>query len=266
MSTNEFRVVFDSSMKEKDQFILRPQETRFPFSGSGAVTVSGMPDMRVGDRLFVEGADHPLEVVSVFWLPEGAREASARAYLLRGSVAEAGEHACRLSQPDGFSLAWITLSDKGAAGKRVDESGPMIQDMIGESLVLKYGQGFVIPDELSQLKALLTDLALTQRFDLVLTTGGTGVGPRDITPEATSAVLEKRLPGFERAMTAASLLKTPHGAISRAVAGTLGETLIVNLPGSPKAVAECLEPLLPTFGHTLEKLKGDPSDCAALRK
>jgi molybdenum cofactor synthesis domain-containing protein len=99
-----------------------------------------------------------------------------------------------------------------------------------------------------------------------MTTGGTGVAPRDITPEATLAVIEKRLPGYERAMTAASLAKTPHGAVSRAVAGTLGRAIIVNMPGSPKAVRECLEPLVPTLSHTLEKLHGDPSDCARLRR
>jgi len=116
------------------------------------------------------------------------------------------------------------------------------------------------------LKSLLVDLSLKQGFDLIMTTGGTGVGPRDITPEATLAVIEKRLPGYERAMTRASLQKTPHGAISRAIAGTLGESLIVNMPGSPKAVKECLEPLLPTLKHTLEKLQGDPSDCALLHQ
>ncbi len=138
--------------------------------------------------------------------------------------------------------------------------------MVAGRLGLALVQGFVIPDEAGLLKGLMADLALVQGFDLILTTGGTGVGPRDVTPEATLAVIEKRLPGFERAMTAASLAKTPHGAISRAVAGTLGQAVIVNMPSSPKAVAECLEPLLPTLRHTLEKLQGDPSDCAALHK
>jgi len=164
----------------------------------------------------------------------------------------------------GYALAWVTLSDKGAAGLREDSSGPTIENMVRETLVLSHVQGFVIPDDERGIRALLTNLALEQGYDLVLTTGGTGVGPRDVTPQATLAVIEQRLPGYERAMTLASLEKTPHGAISRAVAGTLGGSLVVNMPGSPKAVAECLSPLLPTLDHTLRKLHGDPSDCAAL--
>ena len=224
----------------------------------------GLPELRVGDRLAGEGAE--FAVLSVGWLPAGAGAASRRMCLLEALAdAEPGRRECPVSRC-GYALAWITLSDKGAAGKRTDESGPLIGEMTARHLDLNTVQGFIIPDEPSRLKALLSDLALGQGFDLVMTTGGTGVGPRDITPEATLAVIEKRLPGYERAMTGASLAKTPHGAISRAVAGTLGRTLIVNMPGSPKAVAECLEPLLPTLKHTLEKLQGDPSDCALLRK
>lgn len=264
--SESFTIQFDSSVSDQDRFLLCPEGTRFPLPTGGAIIRGDLPELRAGDRILVDGPDSRLLVVSALWLAEGTREPSARVYMIHGTVAEAGEYPCSLYRPEGYSLAWITLSDKGAAGKRKDESGPMIRDMVGKTLDLKHGQGFIIPDDLSQLKALLTDVALTQKFDLIFTTGGTGVGPRDITPEATLAVIEKRLPGFERAMTAASLVKTPHGAISRAVAGTLGETVIVNLPGSPKAVAECLEPLLPTLRHTMDKLKGDPADCAILRK
>jgi molybdenum cofactor synthesis domain-containing protein len=224
--------------------------------------------MRAGDRLASgdPGEGPALCVLSVGWLPGGEGQASRPLYLVRAEEdVPAGTMTCRVSRP-GYALAWVTLSDKGAAGKRTDESGPLIGSLVGEKLALGLVQGFVIPDEPVLLKGLLADLALVQGFDLILTTGGTGVGPRDITPEATLAVIEKRLPGYERAMTAASLMKTPHGAISRAVAGTLAQAVIVNMPGSPKAVAECLEPLLPTLGHTLEKLQGDPSDCAVLRK
>lgn len=166
----------------------------------------------------------------------------------------------------GLAVAWITLSDKGARGERQDTSGPTVEEMCEEALSMRYCLGHIIPDDLQELKALLTDLALMQHFDLIVTTGGTGVAPRDITPEATLAVIEKRLPGIEHAMTATSLAKTPHAVISRAVAGTLGESIIINLPGSPKAVRECLGAVLPALPHALDKLRGDPSDCAALRR
>jgi molybdenum cofactor synthesis domain-containing protein len=238
-------------------------------SGDGTLPPSALttetvrPGLRAGDRLAGEGG--AFKVRSVAWLPAGPDTSSRPLFLLEalGDLAP-GDGFFEVTR-SGYALAWITLSDKGARGERVDESGPLVGRLVGEVLELNNVQGFVIPDETAQLKGLLVDLALNQGVDLILTTGGTGVAPRDISPEATLAVIEKRLPGYERVMTAASLAKTPHGAISRAVAGTLGNALIVNMPGSPKAVAECLEPLLPTFRHTLEKLQGDPSDCAALR-
>lgn len=230
----------------------------------GCATTAAVPSVRVGTELSGEGVS--FRVLAAGWLPGKADDASGRMLQLEAvQDTSAGEYECAPKRC-GYSLAWITLSDKGAAGKRVDESGPLIGEQVGQKLDLTCVQGFIIPDETEQLKGLLVDLALNQGFDIIMTTGGTGVGPRDVTPEATLAVIEKRLPGYERAMTAASLQKTPHGAISRAVAGTLAQTLVVNMPGSPKAVAECLEPLLPTLKHTLEKLQGDPSDCAALRK
>ncbi|MUM76992.1 MogA/MoaB family molybdenum cofactor biosynthesis protein [Pseudodesulfovibrio sp. F-1] len=229
-----------------------------------ATSSSPLVGLRTGDRLRGDGAT--LRVISVGWLPAGAELASSPLYLLRAEGdAPAGTMALTVERA-GYALAWITLSDKGAAGKRVDESGPLLGTLVADQLDLALTQGFVIPDDAGLLKGLMVDLALVQGFDLILTTGGTGVGPRDVTPEATLAVIEKRLPGFERVMTSASLTKTPHGAISRAVAGMLGQALIINMPGSPKAVSECLEPLLPTLRHTLEKLQGDPSDCAALHK
>jgi molybdenum cofactor synthesis domain-containing protein len=173
----------------------------------------------------------------------------------------AGPVRCRVTS-EGYALAWVTLSDKGAQGQREDASGPCIAAMVRESMPLRYEQGFMLPDDGAQLRALLTELALVQRYDIVITTGGTGLGPRDVTPEATSAVIEKRLQGFEQAMLAASLAKTPHAVISRALAGTLGGAIIINLPGSRKAVAENLEAVLPALPHALAKLQGDPSDCA----
>jgi len=262
MTVRRLPLVFEISYKEHDRFHLCFKEAEAP---AGAVkSNSPLPLFRVGDRLVHEGVT--LKVLSVGWLTGGSRSASSRVYLLEAeNDVECGEYEFSVARK-GYSLAWITLSDKGAVGKRTDESGPLISELVAGKLDLAMVQGFVIPDEISQLKGLLIDLALIQGFDLILTTGGTGVGPRDITPEATLAVIEKRLPGYERAMTATSLSKTPHGAISRAVAGTLGQALLVNLPGSPKAVAECVEPLLPTLKHTIEKLQGDQSDCAVLHR
>ncbi|WP_051434656.1 molybdenum cofactor synthesis domain-containing protein [Desulfonatronum lacustre] len=166
----------------------------------------------------------------------------------------------------GHSLAWITLSDKGYVGHREDRAGPLIVELLdkqtGGPLELAWAQGFLLPDEPGRLRALFTELALEQGFDLIVTTGGTGVAPRDTTPETTLSVIEKRLPGMEAAMLQAGLRKTPHAVISRAVVGILGHALIINLPGSPKAVRENLEALLPALDHTLAKLQGDPSDCA----
>jgi molybdenum cofactor synthesis domain-containing protein len=215
------------------------------------------PRLRAGHVLARDGRD-TLLVESALWWP--GRPAQ-RIWLVEVlAPVQAGEHGLEL-QSRGRSLAWVTLSDKGAEGLRQDASGPLIEELVAAALPLSLARGFLLPDDQAALRALLTDLALVQGFDLILTTGGTGVAPRDVTPEATLAVIEKRLPGFERAMTAASLAKTPRGAVSRAVAGTLGQSLVVNLPGSPKAVRECLEPLLSALGHTLDKLQGDPAEC-----
>jgi molybdenum cofactor synthesis domain-containing protein len=218
--------------------------------------------MRAGDLLGQETSPR-LQAAARIWspTPEGK---SIAAWIMQclGEVLPKDEDLHWL--PRARSLAWITLSDKGSQGKRDDASGPIIETQVRETMELSLTRGFLIPDSPTRLKALLIDLALFQGFDLILTTGGTGVGPRDITPETTLDVIDKRLPGFEQAMTAASLAKTPMGVISRAVAGTLGSSLIVNLPGSPKAVRENLAAILPAMGHTLDKLQGDPSDCASL--
>lgn len=161
----------------------------------------------------------------------------------------------------GYSLAWVTLSDKGSQGLRADESGPLIASMVEKALPLSFSQGFMLPDNELRLRSLLSELALTHGYDIICTTGGTGVAPTDITPQATSRVVDYELPGMSQAMLMASLAKTNRAMISRAVVGVLGQTLIINLPGSRKAVKENLEAILPALGHTLEKLHNDPSDC-----
>ena len=171
-----------------------------------------------------------------------------------------------LPGPDGrrsWSLAWITLSDKGAAGLRHDESGSLMAELTRAGLPLHHEQGFLIPDDVNALRALVLELSLGQGYDLVLTSGGTGLSPRDATPEALLPLFDRRLPGFEQAMMTASLAKTPTAALSRAVSGTIGKTIVLTLPGSRKAVRENLEAVLPALPHALEKLHGDPSDCGS---
>ncbi len=164
----------------------------------------------------------------------------------------------------GLAIAVIILSDKGSHGLREDKCAPLIKKTVEACLPVTYYRHFLIPDDPYTLKPLLTDLSLIQKYDIIFTSGGTGVGPRDITPETTLTVLERRLQGYEQAMMTASLAKTPYGVISRAVAGTTGQSLIINLPGSPKAVEENLQPLLPALLHTTKKLQGDTKDCAVL--
>jgi molybdenum cofactor synthesis domain-containing protein len=154
----------------------------------------------------------------------------------------------------------LTVSDKGARGEREDRSGPAIREMIeaagGEVVRMK-----IVPDEQADIRAALIAWS-DEGLDLVLTTGGTGFSPRDWTPEATKSVLEREAPGLAEAMRRAGAEKTPTAVLSRAVAGIRGGTLIVNLPGSEKAVRESLAAVLPALPHGVDILKGRSSECA----
>lgn len=160
-----------------------------------------------------------------------------------------------------FKAAVVTISDKGSAGQRKDISGQELQEILSRAgyTIAAYT---IIPDDLTTIVNTLVRLVDLERMDLILTTGGTGLAPRDVTPEATSMVIEKEVRGMAEAMRAASLQKTPHAMLSRALVGIRKESLIVNLPGSPKGARENLAVILPALSHALAKIKGDPSECA----
>jgi len=154
----------------------------------------------------------------------------------------------------------LTLSDAGAAGKRKDESGELLGQLVASiGHVARYQ---VVADEEDKIVMILTRWVDDLALDLIITTGGTGVGPRDVTPQATLAVLDYQVPGMAEAMRASSFKITPRAMISRALVGVRKQTLIVNLPGSPKAVRENYAVLEPILTHVIEKLNGDQSDCA----
>ena len=155
----------------------------------------------------------------------------------------------------------LTLSDKGSRGEREDLSGPEVIRILKE-IGIETDRCEIVPDEAEIIARKLIEFVDERKLDLVVTTGGTGVSPRDVTPEATLQVIDREIPGMAEAMRRESMLKTPHAMISRAVAGIRKTTLIVNLPGSPKGVRENLAVILPTLTHAIEKIKGDQSDCA----
>jgi molybdopterin adenylyltransferase len=158
-----------------------------------------------------------------------------------------------------INIGILTVSDKGSRGERQDKSGEAIRKVVAQlpGSVVKYD---VVPDEADIISATITDWADRGGVDIILTTGGTGLSQRDVTPEATLAVIDKEVPGIAEAMRAKSLEKTPNAMLSRAVAGLRRKCLIINLPGSPKAVKECLEVVLPALPHAVEIIKGEVTE------
>lgn len=156
--------------------------------------------------------------------------------------------------------AILTLSDKGSRGERTDESGPALAAWLAEMGVQTL-HSHVIPDEFEQIVALLSEWADSDMADLILTTGGTGVSPRDVTPEATMKVCQRLIPGIGELMRFKSLEITPMASLSRAVAGIRNRSLIINLPGSPKGAVENLEAVWPVIAHAVEKIRGGQDDC-----
>jgi len=153
----------------------------------------------------------------------------------------------------------LTVSDRAARGEYEDRSGPAIRQVITESLAAEIVCMDIVPDERAVIRERLIEWADSAGLDLVLTTGGTGFAPRDVTPEATSEAIERDAPGFVEAMRASSLQVTPHAMLSRAKAGIRGRTLIINLPGSPKGAIENLRVVLPAIPHAIELLQGAAS-------
>jgi molybdenum cofactor synthesis domain-containing protein len=164
-----------------------------------------------------------------------------------------------------FSVGILTISDKGWRGERQDRSGEVIREILS-GIGAQIANYDIVPDEKELIAEKLVKWADEDGVDIIITTGGTGLSPRDITPEATLSVVDKVVPGFTEAMRLASLKKTPMAMLSRAVAGIRGNCLIINLPGSPKAVRECLEPILPALPHAVETLKGQASECGTMEE
>ncbi len=158
-------------------------------------------------------------------------------------------------------VAILTLSDRGARGERSDASGPALCEWLTESGATTVRTA-VIPDDQALIATTLAAWADSGDYDLILTTGGTGVSPRDVTPEATQQIVERILPGFGEIMRSRSQEKTPHAIISRALAGIRRKTLIINLPGSPKGAVENLMAVWNAVPHTVAKIQGDEGECA----
>ncbi|MCS7281222.1 MAG: molybdopterin adenylyltransferase [Desulfobacterota bacterium] len=158
-----------------------------------------------------------------------------------------------------YKAAIVTVSDKGSRGEREDKSGPSVRALLEDKYLVE--KIIVVPDEEETISTTIAKLIDEEGIDLVITTGGTGISPRDVTPEATKRVIEKELPGFSEIMRVESYKITPHGIISRGICGIRKKSLIINLPGSPKAAKECLSFVIDAIPHTLSKLKGSTEEC-----
>lgn len=156
-----------------------------------------------------------------------------------------------------YTAAIITVSDKGSRGEREDKSGQVIKESLKPFAEVVYYT--IVPDEKDQIKMAIN--SQIDKVDLILTNGGTGLHPRDVTPDATLEIIDKELPGIAEAIRWEGFKRTKKAILSRAIAGIKGKTLIINLPGSPKAVKESLEVVLDVLPHAIDKLKGDPSEC-----
>ncbi len=159
-----------------------------------------------------------------------------------------------------ISVGVLTISDGASKGERQDTSGANIRTLVGQMPNAVISAGAIVPDEIEPIAATLREWSDEKHLNLILTTGGTGLAPRDVTPEATLSIIEREAPGIAEAMRAISLQYTPMAMLSRGLAGVRKRTLIINLPGSPKAVKECLEYILPVLPHAINLLVEGPKE------
>lgn len=179
----------------------------------------------------------------------------------QGKDSQGDLHTGELRSIPAIRVAILTVSDKGSNGQREDRSGPALVEVLTGSAVIS--KVLIVPDEIDQIKSALIGWCDSGEIDVVLTTGGTGFAPRDVTPEATIAVIDRLVPGITEAIRLESLRITPRAMLSRATAGIRKRTLIINLPGSPKAAVECISVFLPVMAHAVETLRGDAYECAS---
>lgn len=226
---------------------------------------------RVGDRLYINGINFIISQIGKVCHHKCAIYYQAGDCIMpkegiftvvRGNGEIKVGDPIEIKSKEGLSVGIITLSDKGSKGERVDITGEELKKFVEDKYKISFVRKEIIPDEKSILENMLVDFCDLQRFDLVITNGSTGVSPRDIAPDITLKVIEKRLPGFEEAMRMESFKKTPRALISRAVVGFRRETLIINLPGSPKGAIENLSVVSDAIEHAIEKIQGSTLDCA----
>jgi molybdenum cofactor synthesis domain-containing protein len=189
------------------------------------------------------------------------------ARVLQGGTVAAGDLVEVLEQVprQWFQAVILTISDRCSRGEATDTAGPAVSRLLSGSLDTHVYAAELIPDDIDQIASRMRHYSDGHSIDLVLAVGGTGFAPRDVTPEAVAAVIERPTPGLDEAMRHASLEKTPTAMLSRAVSGIRGATLIVSLPGSERGAVENLQEILPALQHGLAKLRGDPSDCGRMR-
>ncbi len=181
----------------------------------------------------------------------------------RGGLVSTGDSVVTDAALNRVRLAVITLSDKGSAGKREDVGGDTVVEVLERELKADLVARTLLPDDQDAIQAELIRLSDEEVCDVVLTTGGTGLSPRDVTPEATLAVIDREVPGMAEAMRAAGMAHTPRAMLSRGVCGMRNQTLIINLSGSPKAVREQLDAVLPALSHAIEVASGVPQECGS---